>query len=136
MEKSIVLELQQLATDGNNNITDLLRKTLVVASKLKLTELRTWVHCELNGYNGNPLPAYRKVGATIHVQNPVRGLLPITIENETIAAELTFVAFDNPIAELEDFVTNRKMGGEDAILCSFHSKTEFELIDLPLNSGA
>ena len=51
---SLVLEIQRLATDRGNDISDLLRKCLMVAAKLKLNEFRTWVDSELNGYTKVP----------------------------------------------------------------------------------
>lgn len=100
----------------------------MVASKLKLAELKAWVHCELNGYGENPVPPYRNVGCTLHVQNPYRGLQPFHIENERVAEKVLNVPFNNPISELEDLLSNRGDGTQDAILLSFNPKTEIELM--------
>ena len=40
--KSIVIELQQLASDGTCPIATLLRKALIVATKLNLMDIKIW----------------------------------------------------------------------------------------------
>ncbi len=49
--KPIVLELQKDSLDQNVRVPDLLRKALVVAKKLKITEFEKWINNELNGYS-------------------------------------------------------------------------------------
>jgi len=74
---SIVLELQQLAIDRNNNISDLLRKALLVSSKLGLDDFKEWINNELHGYRGKEVPLYRKVRAQVKANNPYNGLIPV-----------------------------------------------------------
>ena len=63
---SIVLELQQEAMDKNIEISDLLRKALVVATKLNITDFITWVNQELKGYKDyDSTPEYRRVTGSI-----------------------------------------------------------------------
>lgn len=47
---SIILELQRETLSSNSDILVLLRKALLVARKLKLTESEEWINNELNGY--------------------------------------------------------------------------------------
>ena len=57
---SIVIELQKEALDGDIPLSDLLRKALVVARKLKVKEFDIWVSKELEGYSDNSeIPNYR-----------------------------------------------------------------------------
>src|SRR5919106_30118 len=86
-KQSLVLELQQLAADGETNILDLLRKALLVATKLNLIEFRDWIRNELNGYQSGELPSYRKCPAEVKGRNPFHGLIPIGIPNKDL--ELT-----------------------------------------------
>lgn len=58
---SLVLELQHLATDRRNDVTDLLRKALLVATKLRVSEFKEWAEHELEGYGQHELPKYRVV---------------------------------------------------------------------------
>jgi hypothetical protein len=58
----IVLELQREALGKGVRISDLLRKVLLVARKLKVSEIEAWVLSELNGYSdGAEIPEYRQV---------------------------------------------------------------------------
>ena len=51
-------------TETKEPISDILRRCLVLAYKLKNDTLKTWVEKELNGYHDNDeLPSYRKTGA-------------------------------------------------------------------------
>ncbi|MFQ6537677.1 MULTISPECIES: hypothetical protein [Aphanothece] len=67
--ESIVLQLQILATDKVNDISDLLRKALLVARKLGLVEFRQWIERELNGYDSHvDVPDYRRVRAELRLK--------------------------------------------------------------------
>lgn len=56
---AIVLELQQDALNPSVSALNLLRKALVVATKLNIEEFQQWIELELNGYKGAPIPEYR-----------------------------------------------------------------------------
>ena len=86
--RSLVLELQQLATDKRNDITDLLRKSLLVATKLRIDDFRDWINKELYGYGDAEVPAYRTARAELRARNPYRGLIPYLIEDRRIADQL------------------------------------------------
>jgi hypothetical protein len=45
---SVIVELQCEALDRNVHVSDLLRKALVVARNLALTEFQRWIELELN----------------------------------------------------------------------------------------
>lgn len=71
---SLVLELQRDAIDNQTSITNLLRRALVVATKLSQSDFRFWVSCELDGYpNGSEIPNYRQISGEIRAWNNVRG---------------------------------------------------------------
>src|SRR6185312_6987548 len=60
MSTSLLREIQSDATDSGASLEALLRKCLVLASRLKHEKLREWVNHELNGYrDGAELPDYR-----------------------------------------------------------------------------
>ncbi len=59
---SIVIELQRAASNSSIRTSDLLRKALLVAMKLKIIDQEPWIQSELNGYSNadpNPFPPYR-----------------------------------------------------------------------------
>jgi len=53
----LVLQLQAECLDAGVSILEVLRKALVVARKLSLTEAQAWIEKELNGYkSGDEAP--------------------------------------------------------------------------------
>ena len=88
MAKPIVEELQELASDKSNDVADLLRKALIVATKLKIEDFKQWINWELNGYDKTcpEVPRYRRIRGELRVWNPFHGyqpfVLPTQLENE------------------------------------------------------
>jgi len=83
MPSSVVRELQQLASDGTSDVGDVLRKAMIVASKLSLADAEGWLKSEMKGYQpGEEVPEYRKVVATLKVVNPYHGLQPLYLDAE------------------------------------------------------
>ena len=67
----IVLQLQQESLDRSVSVTDLLRKSLVIARKLKLCEFESWINSELRGYGPQEkIPDYRRVKGSVKFWNP------------------------------------------------------------------
>lgn len=57
---TLLREIQAAATDGTVEISTVLRKAKILASRLKNREFGQWVDCELNGYSDvADLPPYR-----------------------------------------------------------------------------
>jgi hypothetical protein len=48
---SLVEELQKDALNSSVSVLDLLRKALVVATKLNIDEFKEWIELELKGYS-------------------------------------------------------------------------------------
>jgi hypothetical protein len=71
----LVHELQQAALDEKSSVSFLLRKALVVATKLSVSDFELWAGSELEGYQDGqlPLPEYRKVHGAPKVWNPYHG---------------------------------------------------------------
>jgi hypothetical protein len=114
MEKSIVRELQQLASDSHASLAELLRKALVVATKLKLVEFKEWIESELDGYIGkttDQMPAYRQTTAEIKAWNPYNGWIPVHFEDATYGTALSKTGIANPIAEIEEFASKSAKSG-------------------------
>lgn len=111
-KKSPVHELQELATDTSVDLATLLRKALLVATKLKLTEFRQWIDCELNGYFGKgDVPAYRKVRARVWLKNPYHGLVPVMFADSKTADAFCQIDAHDPIGSLKHILDNQ---GKDA----------------------
>ncbi len=105
MAGSIVLELQAMASERKHDIADLLRKALIVATKLKLDDFKQWINCELHGYGpDDKTPAYRAFTAKMQVHNPYRGLIPFLMPpeiEETICNIDYRAAIGNAVGVLE-----------------------------------
>lgn len=73
--KSIIIELQEMSSDENIPITVLIRKALIVASKLNLSDFKEWIEKEINGYEEvNEIPEYRNVTGEVKAFNPYNGI--------------------------------------------------------------
>lgn len=104
-KSSIVLELQQLASDKDVSVTDLLRKALIVATKLDLKDLKDWVLSELEGYpDKKEIPKYRIVQSVIRAYNPYSGWIHCQFEDREMSENLSNITFNRPIGELEALV--------------------------------
>ncbi|MGD0238646.1 MAG: hypothetical protein ABSC55_29435 [Syntrophorhabdales bacterium] len=76
----IVIQLQELAVDSRNSISDLLRKALLISTKLDLKDVKQWVLSELNGYKDiKEIPDYRRITGELMVYNPYHGYIPFII---------------------------------------------------------
>lgn len=129
MTKSVVLELQELASNGDNDIGDLLRKTLMVATKLGLTEFRQWALAELNGYTGDlreNLPAYRVIRGELNAYNPVRGLIPLQVPHQLhdLLAEINVT---ESVSSLEQLIANE---GSRSVVYNFSPEQENMLMNM------
>lgn len=96
---SLVLQLQQLASEDSGSVADLLRKARLVASKLKLDEFNQFLSREMHGYNDiqhqDELPDYRILNGDIRAHNPVNGMLiPVRF-----GPELTETFSKTPVAQ-------------------------------------
>lgn len=87
----LVLELQRDALDNSFEVSNLLRKALVISKKLGVNDIELWLAQELNGYevSENELPDYRKIRGTLKVHNPMRGLMPFHINDPEFSALLS-----------------------------------------------
>ena len=118
---SLVTELQREALDRSVRAADLLRKALVVARKLRIKEIQTWLKSELNGYsNVEEIPEYRSVHGEIKAFNPYNGIwMPI--------------AFPESMADLHRSLTRRKCGQSVAELEDL-LKTKSGILTMPFSS--
>ena len=73
---ALVPELVNAAIDTSISLGDLLRRALVVARRLAIPELVEWLNSELNGYDSESVPAYRRIQGQLMAENPFRGTIP------------------------------------------------------------
>src|SRR4051812_44304373 len=108
-QNSIVLELQEYASGSKINLTELLRKALLVSRKLKLEEFTTWIRNELNGYDSDlkDIPKYRKIHSDIQAHHPRFGISPVRIGNARISEIIHTVPMGHTIATLETLLNHQ-----------------------------
>jgi len=121
---SIVLELQHDALDRCSPVEDLLRKALVVARKLGVTDLQTWIEHELGGYpEGAEIPDYRTVHGQVKCFNPYRGWIPMIFEDPRQAELCLKRQCNQAVPELESLV-----GGDGMLQMPFSPEVERQLM--------
>ena len=103
---SIVIELQKEALDGDIPLSDLLRKALIVARKLKIKEFDDWISKELEGYSDNSeIPDYREMVGVIEALDPNHGWRPIFFQNSKDEQKFSKRKVGQRISELESLLT-------------------------------
>ncbi|MBI1755851.1 MAG: hypothetical protein HYR64_01935 [Fimbriimonas ginsengisoli] len=62
----LLQDIQNAAIDKNESATNLLRRCLILATRLQNASIRAWVESELSGYGpDDALPDYRKFGSQV-----------------------------------------------------------------------
>jgi hypothetical protein len=107
MKNSLVLEIQKLATENYGDVSDLLRKALLAATKLKLEDLKDWVSKELNGYRNGDVPTYREVRASVYLKNPYNGLIPVIFPSDEIADAFCNIEIRDPIGNIVSILSKQ-----------------------------
>lgn len=108
---AIVLQLQADCLDNNITTSALLRKALVVSTKLKLNDFKAWCQSETNGYTDlKSTPEYRKIYGEIKVHNPYHGWQPVLFEDSDTPRLLGERKLVEPISTLEDLLKSKKTG--------------------------
>ncbi|MDH6157110.1 MULTISPECIES: hypothetical protein [unclassified Janthinobacterium] len=131
MTKSVVIELQELASNGDNSIGDLLRKTLMIATKLGLADMRQWALSELNGYkevSRKNLPAYRVIHGEIKVHNPMNGLIPFQVPPDWHDA-ISRIEVSESLESILQLTNSTKYGKKGTIAYHFSPEIEKKLMD-------
>jgi hypothetical protein len=112
MKQSIVEELQRDSLDKKIGVTELLRKALVVASKLDLDEFEEWISRELEGYkNDIEVPEYRNFVGTIIARNPPYGWIPVHFADSNLESKLSHRRCMQPLSELETLLEKKPEEG-------------------------
>jgi hypothetical protein len=105
---SVVLELQRDALDRAVPLSDLLRKALVVAKKLGISEFETWIAQELNGYQKlEDVPDYRKLNGLVKAWNPYRGWVPVIFQDPVVAEAVSERHTGQSVAAMEELLVGK-----------------------------
>jgi AbiTii len=79
---ALVPELVNMASNPDVSTSDLLRRSLVVARRLGVTELSAWINSELTGYTSGEVPEYRRLRGQLVAMHPYRGNVPFFLPHE------------------------------------------------------
>jgi hypothetical protein len=83
-------------------LSDLLRKAKTISQINSDPKFSAWIEKELNGYNEkDEIPEYRKIKGELMAWNPVRGLIPVFIQEIDIQERLSTGFCYQPVGELE-----------------------------------
>jgi hypothetical protein len=100
-KRSVVVELQQKAMDSDVRISDVVRMALTVATKLDLEEFRNWCLKELEGYEDQDVPPYRRVQGELNAIHPARPPILVRFPDAEITQAFASQSVQQPIGELE-----------------------------------
>ncbi len=125
---SIVLELQHEALEEEIQTSSLLRKALVVAKKLRLTEFELWANKELSGYTAtDTCPEYRMLRGEVKAWNPYHGWVPVYFGDAEMAEAYSTRGCGQAIPELEGMLPSlQKPNG--VFVMPFSKQIELSLI--------
>ncbi len=102
---ALIPELVNIASDHTVNITVLLRRALVAASRLHSTEGAAWLTQELNGYEKiEDVPEYRVIKGQLRVYSSRFGLRDMPVTSAVAAEEMGLCPLLQPIGEVEDWL--------------------------------
>jgi hypothetical protein len=108
MSDPIVIELQRLASDRHCPVDELLRKALIVSTKLQIADFTAWIRYELDGYQGKEIPDYRIVPTSLKAINPANGLhIPIFSDTPGRENEFSRAPVSSPVGELTVLIQSK-----------------------------
>lgn len=103
---SLVEEIERDVLDGSRDLSDLLRKARVIASKLSLKQPSDWVEAELNGYKSD-VPDYRVIQGQARFRNPYHGWLPFMIGDAQLENTVCTHRVATPVREIEHLIAGK-----------------------------
>ncbi len=100
---ALVPELVIMASNPSVPTDDLLRRALVVAKRLNVGELVSWIDAELNGYKiDQEVPDYRTVRGLLRAIDLFSGRsIPLEVNSAKLAHKLSTMPLRQSITELE-----------------------------------
>ncbi|UII62454.1 hypothetical protein RMA73_11950 [Xanthomonas translucens pv. translucens] len=124
--------------DQSQSVSDVLRKALVVSTKLKLIDFQQWCDLEVNGYGGAEVPPYRIVNGTVKAHNPYNGWIPVIMSDSESQQLISQRAVGQPVGELEHLVSSKEKGHlqmtfpSEALYKIFGRSESFQLGMIPI----
>ena len=115
---SFLKEIQEIATDSKTDLTSLLRKCKILATRLGSAEFRIWVDNELSGYKSvDDLPEYRILQVPSkgnffgpHGSGYKNAEIPLSCIPEKYKEQISHTYLKLPIAAIEILLKNSDKG--------------------------
>jgi len=99
---SIVLELQRDSLNPAVAVSDLLRKALLIATKLDIPDFKIWIENELGGYRGSSsVPPYRISSGQVMGMDEWGREIPVLFGTSEESETAARVRFSDSVAEIE-----------------------------------
>lgn len=98
---SLILDFQNDINNPDMKIGDILRKALLIATKLNITDFVDWINLELEGYGEKNIPDYRIIKCDIRLNNAHWKNLPFIINDTEIYETIQTSHVRNSIIEVE-----------------------------------
>ena len=130
----LVLELQRDALDKSINVSDLLRKAVVVSKKLGINEMEEWINRELAGYpdDESEIPLYREITGRVMAYNPYHGWQPLHFANPKLGDHLSKRKISQAVGQL-DAIVNSDNSRELQVPFGNHIKNQLiDSMNIPL----
>src|SRR6266851_9914533 len=109
---SLIDELQLEAADGAVSVSALLRKALIVAGKLELSDIPEWINKELSGYeDGDSLPSNRIIHGRVKARS-FRGWIPAQLPTDELEEMISKTTVFDSVAQIEALIKQVKDQGE------------------------
>ena len=113
---TLLQEIQQLAVDSSVDLDSILRKCLILASRLRQKELKTWVRSELDGYSSDNLPDYRTFSS--FAQGHFSGAFGRQVKNANIPEthipkelrDILQIKVTQSVSEIQDMIADATEG--------------------------
>ncbi len=126
---SLVEELQRDVLNQSVTVVELLRKCLVVATKLGIDDFASWARLELDGYKDVEVPGYRVVRGQPTVFNPYRGYQPLFFPDTKLTEHFSSMHYKQPIGQIEHQLTMAEKEGSGDFYVSYSISVEKNLMD-------
>ena len=124
---SLLEQLEKEALDTEVTVSALLRRALVVATRLQVPELVDWVKQELHGYPENgEAPEYRHVRGAFSAVHPYRGIIPAFMDDPHKADLISQTTVGSSVAELESLLKHES--SPPSFMMPFNKDIELELM--------
>lgn len=101
-----VIKLQQLATNPDIKVSELLNHAYLISSKLNVKQFSDWCNNELNGYfsNNDDIPNYRLIRGSIYASAVGKATIPVVISGPEWAKYTDIKLIHDPIPKLESWI--------------------------------